>query len=171
MKILNLDFNQRLKTLIVCALTLLFVVAAYAEKKEGYVPPPFSYRLLCSFNVLMPFAVFTLIFCCLYFKIVDKSIGKIKFAKLFIAMLIPLVLSCYMAAGDEINDEGWNPASMALLIPVYVPFVIPVLGEKLTRLYRILIGICLFILLTIAIGYSELPVQDFLAKTTIPCTW
>ncbi len=159
------------KSIIVFVLFFFTFCLLHAEKIQGYVPPPFSYRLLCSIIVLTPLSIFTFLILFFYFKFIDKDANKIKMLKLFVAMLTPLTLACLLSASDAYNDEGWSPISEAILLPFYVPFAIPILGKRLKLWLRIIIGICLFITLFILLGYMELPYHDFMAKTNLPTSW
>ncbi len=159
------------KVIVLFILIFLFIGFCYAKRMEGYVPPPFSYRLLCSFIVLTPFAILTLALSYLYFKLVDKLVGKIIFLKLFVAMIFTLIICCLLAASDSYNDEGTNPVSMAILLTIYIPFVIPILGKKLKLWVRTMIGIGFLIILVFVIGYLEVPFHDLLLKTNLPTTW
>ncbi len=159
------------KRLIVFTLFIFASFLLHAEKIAGYIPPSFSYRLLCSYVVLTPISILTFYLLFLYFKFIDKDANKIKMLKLFAAMLTPLTLSCLFAASDAYNDEGWSPITEAILLPFYIPFAIPILGNKFKLWIRIIIGICLFIALLVLIGYIELPYHDLMAKTNLPTSW
>ncbi len=159
------------KSLIIFILFFFSFCLLYAEKIEGYKPPPFSYRLLCSYIVLTPLSILPFLFSFLYFKIIDKDANKIKMQKLFIIMFATLTVSCLFSASDAYNDEGWSPITSAILLPFYIPITIPILGKKLKLWIRIILGISIFITLLVLIGYIELPYYDLMAQTNLPISW
>ena len=150
---------------IICC-TLLF-----AKKGLGFVPPPYSYRVFCSIITLGPIAILLFVLSYLYIKIADRNVTNQNLYKLIIFIVCNLLLCCFIAALDGLNDECWNPAATAVLLPLFILFVIPILSKKWKITIRIVVGIILFVFSSVIIRYVAIFWQNYAECIGLPSTW
>ena len=113
------------------ASAVLVVASARAEKAVGYVAPPYALRFARSlvFAGVIGAAIAGILFA-LQLWIHRGNISRHR-KKLYLLCVVAIaVFAAFIAAADNINDEGWNPSHIssffiALLLPLAILLLAP----------------------------------------------
>jgi hypothetical protein len=127
-----------------------FAVEALAKRSEGYVPPPYSERVLCCIVSALPVAVFLSILTYLIFRKIDFEIATKRVIFFNLITLILIIVASLLAAMDAQNDELWYVSFwLALIVAFLPPIALFMLNSKGGTGLKIFLSVFLYFLLVV----------------------